>query len=305
MRENSIVVIGDALIDEIQGDTGTHDFVGGAALNVAVGLSILGLDTWLVAMVGDDRDGAAIRRHLGRYGTRLLASPAPRGTSRAVSVRVGGEPTYEFNEAAKRREVVIGDEERAALDNASHVVISCFPLDDADQRELVLGAVADRDRRLIVDPNPRTGMLHDRAEFRRGIARVAAGCRLLKLGDDDGALLYGRTADELAPELLALGAGSVLTTHGPAGAALHRPDAPPLRAPISPADGPIVDTMGAGDATLAAITARVIAADRAGAPVDWSHALTFAMQVAALTCRSRGALLKAPMAPRSSPAGAS
>lgn len=294
MRNEAVAVIGDALIDEIQGETGSHDFVGGAALNVAVGLAILGLPTCLIAMVGDDDDGAAIRRHLADYGVRLLPSPAPHGTSRAVSVRVGGEPTYEFNEAAQRRAVVIGDAERAVLDVASHVVISCFPLDDADQRELLLAEVTDRSRRLIVDPNPRAGMMHDPAEFRRGIERVAADCRLLKLGDDDGALLYGRAADELAPELIALGAGTVLTTAGPAGAALHRAGAAVHRAPIAAGEGPIVDTMGAGDATLAAITARVIAADAAGEPVDWPRALAFAMQVAALTCRAPGALLRAP-----------
>lgn len=294
MSDEPVVVIGDALIDEIVTDAGSHDFVGGAALNVAVGLAILGLPTCLIAMVGDDADGAAIRAHLSAYGVRLLASPAPYGSSRAVSERIGGEPTYEFNEAAQRRAVVIGDAERAALAAARHVVISCFPLDDVDQRELVLDAVADRGRRLIVDPNPRAGMMHDPAEFRRGIDRVAGSCRLVKIGDDDGAMLYGRAADELAPGLLTLGAGSVLTTAGQGGAALHRAGRDPLRAPIAPAPGPVVDTMGAGDATLAAITARVIAADLAGEPVDWPGALTFAMEVAALTCRSAGALLQAP-----------
>ena len=34
-----IVVIGDALIDELRDEHGVREFVGGAALNVAVGLS--------------------------------------------------------------------------------------------------------------------------------------------------------------------------------------------------------------------------------------------------------------------------
>ncbi|WP_242868700.1 PfkB family carbohydrate kinase, partial [Microbacterium oxydans] len=49
----SVVVIGDALIDEIRDDAGVRELVGGAALNVAVGLRRLGVDTTLVAMVGD------------------------------------------------------------------------------------------------------------------------------------------------------------------------------------------------------------------------------------------------------------
>lgn len=298
MADSDVVVIGDALIDEIRDDTGSRDFVGGAALNVAVGLAVLGVPVSLIAMVGEDDDGAAIRRHLARHGVGLIATPGPLGSSRAVSERIGGEPRYLFNVAAQQRRVVVDDVAQAALDAATHVVISCFPLDDVAQLAEVLGAIARPADRLIVDPNPRTGMMHDLAEFRRGVERVAAACRLLKLGDDDGELLYGRGADAVATDLLALGAGSVLTTAGPGGAALYRAGATPWRVPIASLDGPIVDTMGAGDATLAAIVARIVAADRAGEAVDWPAALTFAMQVAALTCRSHGALLTAPPARR-------
>ena len=58
---SSVVVIGDALIDELRDDTGVKEFVGGAALNVAVGLSRLGVPTTLIAMVGDDEAGAKTR----------------------------------------------------------------------------------------------------------------------------------------------------------------------------------------------------------------------------------------------------
>ena len=47
----SVVVIGDALIDEIRDGTGVRELVGGAALNVAVGLRRLGVPTTLIAMV--------------------------------------------------------------------------------------------------------------------------------------------------------------------------------------------------------------------------------------------------------------
>jgi sugar/nucleoside kinase (ribokinase family) len=42
------------------------------------------------------------------------------------------------------------------------------------------------------------------------------------------------------------------------------------------------------------VVSRIVAADRAGEPVDWSAALTFAMRVAAATCRAHGALLRLP-----------
>jgi len=297
MGDAQVVVIGDALIDEIRDGRGARDFVGGAALNVAVGLAVLGIPAALIAMVGEDDDGAAIRRHLARYGVNLIATRGPLGSSRAVSERIDGEPRYRFNEAARRRRIVIDDAARAALDAATHVVISCFPFDDAAQLGEVLGAIADPAVRLIVDPNPRTGMMHDLAGFRRGVEATAADCRLMKIGDDDAALLYGAPLNDCAATLLADGTRAVLTTAGTAGAALHELGRPTVTVPIADLPGPIVDTMGAGDATLAAVVSRIVAADRAAYPMDWPGALTFAMRVAAATCRAHGALLRLPTGP--------
>jgi len=294
MSDAQVVVIGDALIDEIRDADGARDFVGGAALNVAVGLGVLGVPSRLIAMVGEDDDGAAIRRHLARYGVGLIATSGPLGSSRAVSERIDGEPRYTFNAAAQQRRIIIDDAARAALDAATHVVVSCFPFDDTAQLVEVLGAVRDRAGRLIVDPNPRPGMMRDLAEFRRGVETTATACRLMKIGDDDATLLYRAPVSDGAATLLAVGASTVLATAGMAGAALHEPGRPDLAVPIAELPGPVVDTMGAGDATLAAVVSRIVAADRAGEPVDWSAALTFAMRVAAATCRAHGALLRLP-----------
>jgi fructokinase len=64
--------------------------------------------------------------------------------------------------------------------------------------------------------------------------------------------------------------------------------------PIADLPGPIVDTMGAGDATLAAVTHSIAVA---GLPEDaesWRSLLEDAMAIAAATCRSEGALLRLP-----------
>jgi fructokinase len=67
-----------------------------------------------------------------------------------------------------------------------------------------------------------------------------------------------------------------------------------LVAPIADLPGRIVDTMGAGDATLSATVAR-LATD--GEPQDadaWRAVLDEAMLIAASTCRFEGALLRTP-----------
>src|SRR5690606_22404499 len=132
MQQNAsgAVVIGDALIDEIHDTGGVRELVGGAALNVAVGLRRLGVPTTLIAMVGDDEAGAHIREYLSDHGVRLVASPGPLGSSRAVVQRTAnGEPTYVFNEAAQRRSIRYGEEARRAIADADLAVISCFPFD--------------------------------------------------------------------------------------------------------------------------------------------------------------------------------
>lgn len=288
-----VVVIGDALIDELRDETGVREFVGGAGLNVAVGLSRLGVPASLIAMVGDDAAGEQIRDFLAEHGVELLASPSEHGSSRAVSTRSpGGEPEYVFNDAAQNRRVRYGDAERAAIADAPMVVVSCFPFDDAEQTRLLMDATASPSTPLAIDPNPRSGMLHDRAAFVQGFERAASGALLVKVGDDDAQLLYGGSLDDLRVRLVGLGVGAVLATYGAGGAAIDAAGASVARG-ISELPGRIVDTMGGGDAVLATTVALV----RDRLPVDaeeWDAVLTRAMDVAAATCRHEGALLRTP-----------
>ena len=288
-----VVVIGDALIDELRDETGVREFVGGAGLNVAVGLSRLGVPASLIAMVGDDAAGEQIRGFLAEHGVELLASPSEHGSSRAVSTRSpGGEPEYVFNDAAQNRRVRYGDVERAAIADAPMVVVSCFPFDDAEQTRLLMDATASPSTPLAIDPNPRSGMLHDRAAFVQGFERAASGALLVKVGDDDAQLLYGGSLDDLRVRLVGLGVRAVLATYGAGGAAIDAAGTSVARG-ISELPGRIVDTMGGGDAVLATTVALV----RDRLPVDaqeWGAVLTRAMDVAAATCRHEGALLRTP-----------
>jgi len=288
-----VVVIGDALIDEIRDETGVREFVGGAGLNVAVGLSRLGVPASLIAMVGDDAAGEQIRAFLHEHDVELLASPAEHGSSRAVSTRSpGGEPEYVFNEAAQNRRVAYGEAERAAIAAAPMVVVSCFPFDDPEQTSLLVEATASLSTPLAIDPNPRSGMLRDRAEFVRGFERAASGALLVKVGEDDAQLLYGGPLDDLRARLVDLGVGAVLATYGAGGAAIDAAGTSVSR-PIADLPGRIVDTMGGGDAVLATTAALVrdrLPADARG----WDAVLSRAMDVAAATCRHEGALLRTP-----------
>ena len=119
-------------------------------------------------MVGDDDDGRVIRSLLAEQGIGLIDSPRSAGTSRAISdSRTHGEPTYTFNAAAQHRRIQTrGSREREAIEKASLVAISCFPFDDqAGTRLPSWDPLSDSDAAVVIDANPRRGMLHDRSLF--------------------------------------------------------------------------------------------------------------------------------------------
>jgi fructokinase len=291
-----VTVVGDALIDELRDPHGSREFVGGAALNVAVGLALLGEDVTLVAMLGDDEPAERIRAYLRDYGVRLVESPSAHGTSRAVSDRSeGGEPRYEFNEAAKQRGIRFDETTRAALDEADLVVVSCFPFDFAEQYGELVAAIERPEERVVVDGNPRSGMLADRAEFLANFEDFAARSLLVKVGDEDADLLLGDSLDAFVERLQSAGGGrvAILATAGRGGATVHADD-DTVHEDIVELPGPIIDTMGAGDATLSAVVHHIAVQGVPQTTDAWAATLREAMTIAAATVRHEGALLRVP-----------
>ncbi|ROQ64715.1 fructokinase [Rathayibacter sp. PhB152] len=282
-----VLVLGDVLIDEMRDPSGSVDVPGGSALNVAVGLAVLGTPALLAGMVGDDDAGRLLRDHLRSHGVPLLATPAPRGTGRAVSDRTDGEPRYSFSAASRSRTLVPTGELRAAAARAELIVVSGFPFDDPAEAA-TLDALVPAGTPLAIDANPRPGLLHDRDAFAEGLLAAASRAALVKVGAEDAELVFGADLASVTELLLDAGAGAVLETAGAEGAAYvrrgHRE-----AVPVAAAAGPIVDTMGAGDAAFATAVAALVA----GA-ADPLTVLSRAMAVAAATVRAPGGLLRLP-----------
>jgi fructokinase len=126
----------------------------------------------------------------------------------------------------------------------------------------------------------------------RGFEGLAARAELVKVGADDAALLYDGDLDALRERLRELGADAVLATAGSDGAVLES-DAGQVTAPIAALPGSILDTVGAGDATLAAVAQGLVAGYPASEG-EWRRLLERAMLIAAATCRAEGGLLRTP-----------
>lgn len=288
------LVVGDALIDEIESVLGEapDEIVGGAGLNVAVGLRRLGVPATLLAMVGDDDAGEAIRGYVATHTVALVPSPSAFGSSRATSTRnEAGEPTYLFNDAAKNREIDFTGASAQALHAASAIIVTCFPFDNRAQAGKLLDAVTASTAMYVVDPNARPSMIADKDTFVSEFEKHARAAWLVKISDDDSEYMYGTSARAAAAHLLELGVQVVLATYGADGAEAFTTQGS-VKVPISPMDGAIVDTMGAGDATLATVVVDMLHGGFHQDLATWEQTLAHAMQNAAATCRAAGALLR-------------
>ncbi|WP_306232278.1 PfkB family carbohydrate kinase [Agrococcus beijingensis] len=282
-----VAVVGDALVDEVDGAS----IVGGAALNVAVGLARLGVPARLIAMVGDDAPGRLVREHCARHGVELVATAAGQGTAVATAVRDGGTMRYEFNDAGLGRFVDLAGLERL-LAAAPLVVVSCLALEHEAQVAPLVALPRSRER-LLLDPNARPAYLREpgaRERFAAGLDLLASRALLVKASDEDAELVYEEHVDDSATRWIASGTGAVAITRGPAGARIVTGDGW-VDALVPSLEAPIVDTIGAGDAVLASLTASVMHRDHEG---GWAGPLGRAMAVAAATTRSAGGLLQLP-----------
>lgn len=293
----STVSIGDGIIDAVElAPDRIEYYPGGAALNLAVGLARLGLASQLVTRLGADRHGFLIERYLREEGVEIFNAPNVDFTGVAFSRRIDGEPVYEFNPVMFRRRIAFTDQVIAAMRAAAAVAVNSFPFDDASQTDILVAALGQATGLVVVDPNPRPLLIANMASYREGAEKAMAAAGLVKLSDEDIGHFYGGDRRATVERLFGLGVETVLLTHGRDGASLHRRSGATLSVPIARTEKPVIDTMGAGDATLATVIAFIIREGMPQSPEAWRNCLAAAMRVAAATCANPGGGLVVPAA---------
>jgi len=292
MSAQHTVAIGDGILDVIERDgAASTRHAGGAALNLAVGLARLGADSALVASVGHDPAGFWLREYLRRSRVRLVETPTVEFTGVATSIRINGEPKYTFTAPMHRRRINFTHETHAEITGADAVVVNSFPLDNAAQTEMLAHSFAAARGLRVVDPNPRPAIVADPAAFRAGFETLVPHSDLVKISDEDADFLYGEPVDDVAARILGLGTRAVFVTRGSQGASYLSDQGAPVDVAIAQLPGPIVDTLGAGDASLATLVHGLL---QSTGEVDVTPILERAMRVAAATCRAPGGLLEDP-----------
>jgi fructokinase len=286
------VVAGESLVDVVLTPDGQERAAGGSPMNVAVGLSRLGRPVELRTVLGDDDDGRFLARHIHEAGVALGTPLRDDVVTSTATARLdaGGTATYDFD--------LHWDLEVSALPadcRGLHVGSLGTLLDPG--RAAVLDLVrqaADRDLLGGYDPNVRPALLPDVTGAWQDVREIAAAATVVKVSDEDLAVLRPGQDPALLARRLLTGARTrlVLVTAGAEGASAYTANLEVHRAaPVIR----VVDTVGAGDSFMAAALA-VLASPRGPALDDVAQAeslvgalLEVCTAAAAVTCSRRGA----------------
>lgn len=297
------VVCGEALFDVFaEGDTPTgvsmDARIGGSPFNVAMGLARLGQPVAFFGALGSGFAGQRLMRALRDEGidtacTAVLDAPT---TLSLVGLDARGVPSYSFyGEGCADRLMpldalaLVPAAARAFQFGSYAMVVEPVA---STQRALV-----ERERGLRViayDPNVRLNVEPDLECWRSTLAWMARRADLLKVSDEDLALLFpGQPIARLAAGFLEAGVGLVVVTRGGEGAEAW---AAGVHVRATPRAVAVVDTVGAGDTFQAALLAWLQEHERltpqglrGWQAAELADALDFAGRAAAITCSRRGA----------------
>ena len=286
-----IVVVGESLVDVVDDPQGPRETVGGSPLNVATTLAGLDVPTLLITEVGNDERGQRVVDRVEASGAELIAAPSPTGRTATATVSLRqGEASYAFDLGW-----ALPHQELPACD-ALHVGSLGTVLEPG--RTSVLDLVEQawaRDVFVSYDPNVRASFVGDREQAWRDVEALAARAHLVRLSDQDVGILHPRADPEDIARSLLGGESTeiVVLTHGGEGAVGFVGDGV-VRVPALPVE--VVDTVGAGDAFMAACLA-VLLEDSAlgpyggvaGEPERLERMLRAAIEVAGITCSRPGA----------------
>ena len=292
-----ITVAGEALIDVVvdaSGSVTAHP--GGAPFNVARTIARLGGECRFLGRLSDDAFGDQLRTSLEKEGVGIgVPETTPAPTTLAIAqLDESGSADYRFylegTAAAQLRPSDLPADVFAAADVVALGGLGIL-IEPTASTLLELIRRTPPEVTVLLDPNCRPSAIKDPASYRTGVAAFVARVDIVKVSVDDLKLLHPEADPRAgARALLALGPTAVLVTDGPAPVIVHTANA---ESPVPVPEVDVVDTIGAGDAFVAAfltwwsdhsLNRRDIG--NASALVDATAAAT---GVAAVACTVRGA----------------
>jgi fructokinase len=292
-----ITVAGEALVDLVvdpAGEVSVHP--GGAPLNVARTLARLGVECRFLGRVSQDALGRLLLAELRDEGIAVpVADPVQSATTLALAtLEDSGHADYRFYlEGTSAGELRSSDIPAGLAGETSALVLGGLGLliePMAGTLLELLSQVPD-DAVVMLDPNCRRGAIRDAASHRRVIAAVCERADIVKASAEDLAILApGLAAGAAARSVFGGSPKAVLITNGAGPVTLvcgeHEDHVPVPRVEV-------VDTVGSGDALVAAFiawwAARSLPAGELADLPQLGAAVRAAVEISALTCMTSGA----------------
>jgi sugar/nucleoside kinase (ribokinase family) len=267
----SVLTFGEALVgygsveDNLQTATHVTRFPGGADLNVAVGLTRLGVRTTWASVLGEDAHGDYLAGAVDQLGITPLVRRANGPT--ALMFKAGGadgdpEVLQVRHETAFAQHAdVLLTADVLAFDGIDHlhltgIVLGISPVVRAAALTL-LDAALNAGLSVSFDPNLRFNLWPDHQEMRGMINTAAARATVVMPGLAEGRLLTGANEpDDIAQFYLQRGVHDVVIKLGAAGARGWTADGETAQSrafTVTP-----IDTVGAGDGFAAGYLAALL-----------------------------------------------
>lgn len=233
-------------------------FLGGAPFNVASHLARLGINAGMISAVGDDVLGTEVMARMASMGVDnryvSVVEGKPTGTV-SVSLDDFGSASYRIREDVAWDHISFPQELAEELSGASAVVYGTLAMRSEDNLKALEAMLEVEWPMRVYDVNLRSPYYN--VEQVLALSRFAD---LIKCNEDEARELCSAPASASPETLLrammdVTGAGRVCITLGAKGAVYHGPGgvlhaiAPRVRS---------VDTVGAGDAFLAALVAGIV-----------------------------------------------
>jgi len=298
-----IVVCGEALVDFTPTPVGDGEAyvprAGGSPLNVAVTLARLEAPAAFLGRLSRDFFGQLLRRHLVINGVDLrYLKDGPELTSLAfVHLVPGEEPAYRFYLENSADRGLLPEHLPPAFPNEVQALhfgsLSLVLEPGASTLEHCMRR--EREARVIsLDPNVRPGLIVDHEAYMRRLDGWVRLADIVKVSVADLAWLHpGEEPERVARGWLERGPSLVAVTAGVDGCAGFTRDQT-VRVPGLAVQ--VVDTVGAGDAYMGGLLARLqhrgwlARARLAGlTATELTEVLSFANRASALTCARAGA----------------
>jgi fructokinase len=294
-----IALAGEALIDFTgTGPLAFQGHEGGAVMNSAIACARLGQPTAFITQLSEDLFGEALMAYITANGvdTRfVLRSKAP--STLAFVERTPLTNRYAFYMQGTA-DVLWSPATLPELPDSCRFLHfgSISLLQDPAGSRITELVEANHGKRVIVfDPNMRPSLLKDADGYRQRYVRWLRTTDLLKLSDEDAALLSpGLSLADAAASYLKGGPKAVVITRGGDGATLYREGKAPMN--VTPPKITVADTIGAGDTFTAGLSCSLLehGVEEPGqiaglSDQTWSEVLAFAATAAALNCTHEGA----------------